>query len=92
MFNDQDLAAGKPIASFKDVNKMVWALDALDDVPRHQDREMKVANLAGNASGTNNLLFGDGHVQIMTFREYKQRRDRNNNPYEFWNWGLTSAE
>ncbi|MFT3684682.1 MAG: hypothetical protein QM783_07080 [Phycisphaerales bacterium] len=92
MFNDNALAAGKPFHSFKDVNKMVWAIDALDDVPRHQDREMKSSNLSGNASGTNNVLFGDTHVATLTFRDYKQRTLRDGSSYPFWDWGLASPE
>lgn len=88
MFNDDTRMAGQPFHQIYDINKTVWAIDALDDIPRHQDRSMTVGDGRGKSAGTNNVLMGDTSVKLMTLREYKERTKRDGTPYPFWEWGL----
>jgi prepilin-type N-terminal cleavage/methylation domain-containing protein len=65
----------------------VWFLDARDELPRHQNRENNYGQ-GGTPSGSNNVLFADQSVRLMTYREYYQGTDNMNNT-NFFNWGQT---
>ena len=76
--------AGVELRRIKQMNLAIWATDALDDAPRHQDRPSPTGT---GAIGQNNFLFGDGHVASLNFFEYYTRPDPNVAPAPFYNWG-----
>jgi len=81
--------AGVSFAKMRNPNWVVWSIDALDEFPRHQDREVKRSDnqsLTGK-SGTNNLLFGDSSVRLMPYSEYYLKGDPYGSPAPFYNWG-----
>lgn len=81
--------AGVSFAKMRNPNWVVWAIDALDEFPRHQDREIKLGDgsTSGGRSGTNNLLFGDTSVRLMPYTEYYLKGDPYGSYAQFWNWG-----
>jgi len=77
--------AGQLVNLIRNMNQTIWATDALDDSPRHQDRPSATGN--GLAIGQNNFLFGDTHVALLNFFEYYTRPDPFGAPAPFYNWG-----
>ena len=69
---------------------VVWAMDALDQFPRHQARlNFKRADgyQPDSTQGQNNFLFGDGRVQIVSWQDYEFAPDAYGAPAPFYNWG-----
>jgi hypothetical protein len=81
--------AGVSFAKMRNPNWVVWATDALDEFPRHQDRTIKSGDGTTDLgrSGTNNLLFGDSSVRLIPFSDYQLRGDPYGSPAPFYNWG-----
>ena len=79
--------AGVPFAKMKRPNDVVWAIDALDEFPRHQDRTISVGSALSLSAGSNNVLFGDTHVSLLPYNEYYLKKHRNGSAYPFWEWG-----
>jgi prepilin-type N-terminal cleavage/methylation domain-containing protein len=79
--------SGVPFAKMKRPNDVVWAIDALDEFPRHGDRTASVGNAISLSSGSNNLLFGDTHVSLLSYTEYYLKKHRDGTQYFFWEWG-----
>ena len=97
-FNDYEpsTAHGRPVgvagvsfSKMRNPNWVVWAIDALDEFPRHQDRELKTGTTStiSGRSGTNNLLFGDTSVRLVPYSEYYLKGDPYGSDPTFWNWG-----
>jgi len=68
--------------------EVVWAIDAIDWIPRHRAPSSKSGFTSSiDSVGSENLLFGDLHVEMMTEAEYILQKD----PYDslpiFYNWG-----
>ena len=81
--------AGVSFAKMRNPNWVVWAIDALDEFPRHQNREIKTGDgtsISGR-SGTNNLLFGDSSVRLLPYSEYYLKGDPYGSAPTFYNWG-----
>jgi len=62
---------------------VVWAMDALDQYPRHEGK----GNDGRTTRGKNNLLFGDISVKLMSHPEYQDSPDPMGAPAPFYNWG-----
>ncbi len=77
------------LRTIKFPNAVVWATDGLDDFPRHQARQiLRVGEEAVDAIiGQNNFLFGDGHVQVIEFAQYRFGSDAYGASPPFYNWG-----
>jgi prepilin-type N-terminal cleavage/methylation domain-containing protein len=65
----------------------VWFIDARDELPRHQNKENNYGQ-GGTPNGSNNVLFADQSVRLMTYREYYLGADNMGNT-NFYNWGQT---
>lgn len=86
--------SGRLIRAIKHPEEVVWAMDALDEFPRHQGRIIKRGTTGGAATGesrqgVDNLLFGDQHIKLMGIYEYgvPEAYDKYGAPGPFWNWG-----
>ena len=66
---------------------VVWAIDAIDWIPRHRAPAATADFSELNANGGEMLLFGDGRVSFMTEAEYILGRDKYGSNPNFWNWG-----
>lgn len=101
-FNDSKIAAvpGRPAGWKSGVSKrnmdqirhpeeLIWATDALDEFPRHQDKVSSRTPSIQAPSGQNNFLYNDGSVRIKSLFEYRpgNARDRYGAPGPFYNWG-----
>lgn len=71
------------IRLMKHPEEVAWAMDALDEFPRHQGK----ANNGREQIGKSNLLFGDQRVVLMEYSEYQSRPDKFGAPPPFYNWG-----
>lgn len=68
--------------------EVCWAIDAIDWIPRHRAPSDKTAYSASiDSVGSENLLFGDGRVQMMTEAEYILESDPYGSSPAFFNWG-----
>ncbi|MBI1189158.1 MAG: prepilin-type N-terminal cleavage/methylation domain-containing protein [Tepidisphaera sp.] len=72
----------------------VWAMDALDEFPRHQGKavdshtEANSTNASGlRLSGKDNILFGDQSVKLLSYSQYEEDPDPAGAPAPFYNWG-----
>ncbi|MBY0309395.1 MAG: prepilin-type N-terminal cleavage/methylation domain-containing protein [Phycisphaerales bacterium] len=77
-----------PFAQIRFPSWAVMFADARDELPRHQNREQNYGSSGTQPSGTNNLLFADQSVKLMTYREYYLGAD-NLGRVNFYNWGIT---
>lgn len=75
--------SGQFIRLMKNPGEVVWAMDALDEFPRHQGK----ANSGREVIGKSNLLFGDQRVQLLEYSEYQSMPDKYGAPPPFYNWG-----
>lgn len=68
---------------------LVWATDALDEFPRHQDRASSRTPSLQIPAGQNNFLYGDGSVRQHNIFDYRpgSARDKYGAPGPFYNWG-----
>jgi prepilin-type N-terminal cleavage/methylation domain-containing protein len=62
---------------------VVWAMDALDQFPRHEGK----GNDGRTTRGKDNLLFGDLSVKLLSYPEYQESVDPMGAPAPFYNWG-----
>jgi prepilin-type N-terminal cleavage/methylation domain-containing protein len=62
---------------------VVWAMDALDEFPRHEGR----GNTGRQNTGKDNLLFGDQSVKLLSYEEYQDSTDPMGAVAPFYNWG-----
>lgn len=62
---------------------VVWAMDALDEYPRHAAK----GNSGTSNAGKNNLLFGDNSIKLMDYVQYQEATDPAGAPAPFYNWG-----
>ena len=75
--------SGQFVRLMKHPDEVVWAMDALDEFPRHQGK----ANNGREQIGKSNLLFGDQRVLLMEYSEYQSKPDKYGAPPPFYNWG-----
>jgi prepilin-type N-terminal cleavage/methylation domain-containing protein len=94
-FNDSPVAtpgrpgvgvSGQRIRWIKNPSELVFAIDAVDWIPRHRSRKV-INELGVSTSGASNLLRGDLRVQQMTEAETFLGRDKFNSVPWFINWG-----
>ncbi len=82
--------SGQVMRLIRNPNSVVWAMDALDQFPRHQAR-LNFKNSEGepedSIQGQNNMLFGDGHVKVIPWLEYESSPDSYGAPAPWYNWG-----
>lgn len=71
------------IRLIKNPQWVVWAMDAIDEFPRHEGK----GNNGETRAGKNNLLFGDQRVELMSYVDYQDRPDPGGAPAPFYNWG-----
>jgi prepilin-type N-terminal cleavage/methylation domain-containing protein len=99
-FNDspiRNLPAGRPQAGVskrqmsrvRQPSEVVWATDALDEFPRHQDRVSSRVGSIQAPAGQNNFLYNDGSVRRINLFDYRpaSARDKYGAPGPFYNWG-----
>ena len=68
--------------------EVCWAIDAIDWIPRHRKPSEKTTYTSDvDSVGSENLLFGDGRVEMMTEAEYFFGRDKYGSNQTFFNWG-----
>lgn len=78
--------SGQRIRLMKNPSELVYAIDAVDWIPRHRARaDFDQSGL--NSQGASNILRGDLRVQQMSEAEYILQRDKFNSAQNFWNWG-----
>ena len=73
---------------------VVWAMDAMDEFPRHQGKAVTSHTESGNTtpsglalSGKDNVLFGDQSVKLLGYTDYEESPDPAGAPAPFYNWG-----
>ncbi len=76
--------AGRKHSQIPHADSAVFIIDALDEFPRHIAGR---PNRGEETSGSNNLLFGDYHVESLRYAQYYEGRDRYGSDPIFWNWG-----
>lgn len=81
--------SGQKIRWMKHPAEVVFAIDAVDYIPRHRyfDKTDTGDTLDISSSGASNLLRGDGRVQQKSEAEYILERDKYGSAPEFFNWG-----
>jgi hypothetical protein len=62
---------------------VVWAMDALDEFPRHEGK----GNAGRSNTGKDNLLFGDQSIKLLSYEDYQNSSDPMGAPGPFYNWG-----
>jgi prepilin-type N-terminal cleavage/methylation domain-containing protein len=62
---------------------VVWAMDALDEFPRHEGK----GNSGRQNTGKDNLLFGDQSIKLLSYEDYEDTPDPMHAPAPFYNWG-----
>ncbi len=75
--------AGQRLRLIKRPEWTVYAIDALDEFPRHSSK----GNRGRDDAGKNNLLFGDLHVKSYNFEDYYTAYDPLGAGPRFWDWG-----
>lgn len=68
---------------------VVWAMDAIDEHPRHfgPRTSRNPNNPDPVTTGKDNLLFGDNSVKSMDYVDYQDKPDPAGAPAPFYNWG-----
>ncbi len=82
--------SGQRMRLVRNPGAVVWAMDALDQFPRHQAKlnfKTSEGELLDATQGQNNLLFGDGRVQVVAWQDYEFAPDAYGAPAPFYNWG-----
>ena len=93
-FNDSVISSEHPLSGvtrqrlrvIKHPGELVFAIDAVDWIPRHRERA-DIQSLNASTTGASNLLRGDLRVQQMSEAEYILLRDKYNSAALFYNWG-----
>ncbi|MCA9300687.1 MAG: DUF1559 domain-containing protein [Phycisphaerales bacterium] len=85
--NSNSGVSGRRIAAIRHADEVVWAIDAVDWIPRHRARVQAPGSAAQLDLGSSVLLFGDQHIEMMTEPEYVLQRDKYNSAPIFYNWG-----
>jgi prepilin-type N-terminal cleavage/methylation domain-containing protein len=64
---------------------VVWAMDALDEFPRHEGK----GNAGRSNAGKDNLLFGDQSIKLLSYEDYNEptSKDPAGADGPFYNWG-----
>lgn len=75
--------AGQRERLIKNPQFAVWAMDGLDEYPRHEGK----GNNGTTRAGKSNLLFGDQSIKLMSYTDYQERPDPAGAPRPFYNWG-----
>jgi prepilin-type N-terminal cleavage/methylation domain-containing protein len=75
--------SGQRMRLIRRPDAVVWAMDALDEYPRHEGK----GNNGTTRAGKNNLLFGDQSIKLMGYVEYQEMPDKYGAPAPFYNWG-----
>jgi hypothetical protein len=75
--------AGQKLRLIRRPDWAVFAIDALDEFPRHASK----ANTGRQDQGRNNLLMGDMSVRDMAFEDYYLAYDPLGAGPRFWDWG-----
>ncbi len=78
--------SGQRLRLMKHPSEVVFAIDAVDWIPRHRVRA-EVDAIGLNSQGASNILRGDLRVQQMSEAEYILQTDKYNSAPNFWNWG-----
>ncbi len=103
-FNDSAITLGtstrpasgvssRKIRLIKHPSQVVWATDALDEFPRHQNRPSSRRGSPGEPNtpslGLNNFLFGDQSIRMIQISDYRppEARDIYGASGPFYNWG-----
>lgn len=76
--------SGRKVRLIRHPDTVVWAMDAMDEFPRHQ---AKVQNGRTSGRGQSNILFGDQSVVLKEYTDYQDRPDKYGAPAPFYNWG-----
>ncbi|MFK7884111.1 MAG: type II secretion system protein [Phycisphaerales bacterium] len=78
--------SGQRMRLIKNPEEIVYAIDAVDWIPRHRARaDIDVTGV--NSQAASNLLRGDLRVQQLSEAEYLLTRDKYNSAPAFFNWG-----
>ncbi len=79
--------SGRKVRLIRSPQWVVWAIDALDEYPRHVASSK--TNDRGLLTGKSNLLFGDQSLRLLSFNEYRlnENEDPMGAPGPFYNWG-----
>jgi len=75
--------AGQKLRLVRRPEFAVYAIDALDEFPRHASK----ANKGDEQSGKNNLLFGDMSIKMYKYEDYSFAYDPLGAGPRFWDWG-----
>jgi prepilin-type N-terminal cleavage/methylation domain-containing protein len=86
-FNDSLPVSGQLMRGIRHPTELVWAIDAVDWIPRHRKPATRQQTGGLNTEGSSYLLFGDNRVERMTEAEYILGRDKYGSFQNFWNWG-----
>ena len=87
-FNDSvPGVSGQLIRVIPHPNELVWAIDAVDWIPRHRKPATRQQTVGFDTQGSSYLLRGDQRVELMTEAEYILQRDKYGSAPNFWNWG-----
>lgn len=78
--------SGQRIRWIRNPSEVVFAIDAVDWIPRHRSRKV-INELGVSTTGASNLLRGDLRVQQMTEAETFLGRDKFKSAPWFINWG-----
>jgi prepilin-type N-terminal cleavage/methylation domain-containing protein len=79
--------SGQLIRAIPNPTEVVWAIDAIDWIPRHRKPATRQETNGFNTEGSSYLLFGDSRVERLTEAEYILGRDKYESAPNFWNWG-----
>jgi prepilin-type N-terminal cleavage/methylation domain-containing protein len=75
--------AGQKLRLIRRPDWVVFAIDALDEFPRHASK----SNKGNETTGKNNLLMGDLHVKLYNYEDYSYAYDPLGAGPMFWDWG-----
>jgi prepilin-type N-terminal cleavage/methylation domain-containing protein len=75
--------SGQKLRLIKNEQWVVWAMDALDEYPRHEGK----GNTGTTRAGKSNLLFGDQSVKLISYVDYQEKTDPAGSVETFYNWG-----
>jgi prepilin-type N-terminal cleavage/methylation domain-containing protein len=77
--------SGRKMRLIRSPQWVVWAMDALDEFPRHEGK----GNTGRENTGKDNLLFGDHSIKLLSYDDYEDpsSHDPMGAPGPFYNWG-----
>ncbi|MFZ4574488.1 MAG: type II secretion system protein [Phycisphaerales bacterium] len=77
--------SGRKVRLVRQPTEVVWAMDALDEFPRHEGGK---GNTTGRLNrGKSNILYGDQRVKLVDYTDYQDKPDPYGAPAPFYNWG-----